>query len=269
MNKRVGIIGYGAIGSAILGQWHNAELPHCMPVALLVRAGRKPMLPAGQEQLQVCTSLQEFLDLGLDIVLEAAGHAAVHAYGEAVLRSGADLFVISVGSLADEALHTQLLHAAQEGGSQLIIPVGAIAGLDGLAALKHAGLREVHYTSSKPPLAWQGTPAEAVCELSALTKPTPVFTGTAAEAARLFPRNANLAAAVAFAGLGLQRTRVTLIADPSLTENQACIEADAGTARMRVKVSGQSDPANPKTSLTAATSMLAALEKRTGVLTFS
>ena len=270
MKKRVGIIGCGAIGAAVIRQWPEADLAGCELAALLVRPERVSTVPAvPQASFTVHTDLEAFLSAGLDIVLEAAGHGAVIEYGERVLRSGAELVVISVGSLVDTALHECLVRAAKEGGGRLVVPVGAIAGLDGLAALRHAGLHTVHYYSSKPPKAWTGTPAESQFDLAALTERTVIFRGNAAEAARRYPRNANLAAAVAFAGLGLERTQVTLAADPALRGNEGRIEAEGEGSRMSLVVSGNSDPANPKTSETAAMSMLAALERRTGVLTFT
>ncbi|MEI2418460.1 aspartate dehydrogenase [Orrella sp. JC864] len=270
MNKRVGLIGCGAIGAAIIRQWPEAGLPDCELAAVLVRPERVltvPPLPGGS--FAVHTDIEAFLASGLDIVLEAAGHAAVAQYGERILGSGIEFCVISVGSLVDEALRARLLQAAEAGAGRLVVPVGAIAGLDGLAALRYAGLHSVHYLSSKPPMAWMGTPAESLFDLPALTERTVIFSGNAADAARLYPRNANLAAAVAFAGLGLERTQVTLAADPALRGNEGRIEAQAQGSRLSVVVSGNSDPANPKTSQTAAMSLLAALQRRTGVLTFT
>ena len=270
MKKRVGIIGCGAIGAAIIRQWADAGLDHCELAAVLVRPERVSTVPTVPgESFTVHTDIDAFMASGLDIVLEAAGHAAVFEYGEQVLRSGAEFVVISVGSLVDAGLHARLLEAAETSGGRLVVPVGAIAALDGLATLRYAGLHTVHYYSSKPPMAWMGTPAEANFDLPALKERTVIFSGNAADAARLYPRNANLAAAVAFAGLGLERTQVTLAADPALSGNEGRIEAEGEGSRLSLTVSGNSDPANPKTSQTAAMSMLAALQRRTGVLTFT
>jgi aspartate dehydrogenase len=209
--------------------------------------------------VQVTTDLAALLATAPDTVIEAAGHGAVVAHGAAVLRHGASLMVLSIGALADAGLHDSLRAAAHEGGSQLLLPVGAIAGLDGLLALRQAGLQRVRYTSTKPPRAWLGTPADGPFDLTGLTGPTVIFSGTARDAARLYPKNANLAAAVALAGLGFERTEVQLVADPAATGNTGQIDAEGATSRLQVVVSGAASAGNAKTSGIVAHSVLSAL----------
>jgi aspartate dehydrogenase len=172
--------------------------------------------------------------------------------------------LLSVGALAEAALQADLQSAAQAGSSRLLLPVGAIAGLDGLLALRQAGLQRVRYTSAKPPLAWRGTPAEAAFDLARLTAPTVIFEGTARDAARPYPKNANLAAAVALAGLGFEQTAVRLVADPAATGNTGQIDAEGATSRLQVTVAGAASAANAKTSGIVAHSVLSALANRAG-----
>ena len=137
----------------------------------------------------------------------------------------------------------------------MLLPAGAIAGLDGLGALRLGGLQSVRYTSTKPPNAWRGTPAEQTHDLSAFTEPTTIFAGSAAEAARLYPKNANLAATVALAGLGLEQTEVTLVADPGCSSNTGRIDASGMYGTLSVECRNQPAPGNPKTSANTGLSM--------------
>jgi hypothetical protein len=115
----------------------------------------------------------------------------------------------------------------------LLVPAGAIAGLDGPGALKLAGLNRVTHTSTEPPFAWRGTPAERILPLDALRKRTALFAGSAREAALNYPRKANFAATVALAGLGFDRTRVHLDPDPAAKGNTGMIEADVRSAPLQ------------------------------------
>ena len=128
------------------------------------------------------------------------------------MLAAADLMVISTGALADDAVRARLRAAADASGHRMLLPSGAIAGLDGLGALRIGGLTRVTYTSTKPPAAWRGTPAAEEHDLDNLQERRVIFSGAAADAARLYPKNANLAATVALAGLGLHQTQIKLVA---------------------------------------------------------
>jgi aspartate dehydrogenase len=130
-----------------------------------------------------------------------------------------------------------------------------MAGLDGLGALKRAGLTDVVYTSTKPPRAWLGTPAEEAVDLLSLTQAHVFFEGTAREAALAYPKNANIAATIALAGLGFDATRVRLVADPAAAGNSGQLDADSVVGRLQVRMGGAAS-ANPKTSASTAFSLL-------------
>jgi aspartate dehydrogenase len=202
----------------------------------------------------------ELLEDPPDAVAEAAGHEAVRRYGPPILDFGIDLFAVSSGALADDALCARLEAGALASGARLFVPAGAIAGIDGLCALRHAGLSEVLYVSTKPPSAWKDTPADGLFDLDALAEPTTIFRGTAREAARAFPKNANLAATVALAGIGFERTEVRLVADPSAHGNSGRIEARSAAGDLLVEMRGPAS-ANPKTSASTAYSLVRALER--------
>ncbi len=267
--RHFGIIGFGAIGQSIAQACVRTPVPGHQLKAVLVRpqqvATVQAALPAGVTAMSDTTAL---LALAPDLVVEAAGHAAVAQHAAAVLAAGTPLMLLSVGSLADAVLQAQLEAAAHASGARLLLPVGAIAGLDGLMALRQAGLHSVRYTSTKPPLAWLGTPAAQQFDLPGLQARTVVFEGTARDAARLYPKNANLAAAVALAGLGFERTAVQLVADPAASGNSGRIQAEGDGSRLDVTVAG-SPSANPKTSGIVAFSVLSALANSAAAIAFA
>ena len=199
----------------------------------------------------VRVTLEAFLNDAPEVVVECAGHAAVREYGAAVLESGRDLIIVSIGALADDTLRTRLEAAARASGARLILPAGAVGGVDALAAARLSGLDEVIYTGRKPPGAWRGTPAERLLDLDALTEPVTFYEGTAREAARDYPQNANVAATVALAGAGFDATRVRLVADPGVARNVHEISVRSACADFTVRLEGRASPGNPKTSLTA------------------
>jgi aspartate dehydrogenase len=201
-----------------------------------------------------------------DIIAEVAGQQAVAEHGPEVLRRGFDLLVISIGALAEPALLERLKAAARGGASRILLPAGAIGGIDAIAAMRVAGLNSVRYRSRKPPAAWRGSPAERVADLDKLTQRTVLYKGTAGEAALLYPQNANVAAAVALAGLGFDATEVELVADPEAPGNVHEIEAEGVAGRFAIQLQGKPSRTNPKTSALAALSVARALLNEKAVI---
>lgn len=257
-HPRLALIGCGAIGTEILQQFVEAGTVDRI-AAILVRPhhlARVRDLVAGG--VLVTDRLEAVLDVRPDIVVECAGHAAVASYGPAVLSRGIDLLIAATGSLADRRLATELADAAR-GGGRLLIPSGAVAGIDGLLAAR-AGLTSVTYQSSKPPVAWRGTPAEKTLDLAKVDRPTVFFEGTAREAALAYPQNANVGVTIALAGIGLERTRVKLVADPALGDPLGIIDADGALGRFRFEILAYAAPGNPKTSRLTAYSLMLAVD---------
>jgi aspartate dehydrogenase len=126
-------------------------------------------------------------------------------------------------------------------------------------------LDEVLLTTSKPPRALAGAPffERNPIDLAAIRERTVIFEGTAAEAVGQFPANINVAAAVSLAGIGPERTRVRVVADPALSQNVHEVEARGAFGEMRIRLANLPSPANPKSSLLAALSPLAMLRRLT------
>ena len=247
--KRMALIGYGAIGQEIIQEierlGESADL-----VAVLVRPDRD----AGTAP--VVHDLKGLLAAKPDIVLECAGHQSVRDYGAGVLAAGVDLLVSSVGVLADDVMVEMLTAAESAGGGRVLLPAGAIAGLDGLSAARLAGLNTVTYTSHKPPHAWRGTPAEQLIDLDHTEDEVIFFEGSAREAALAYPKNANVSVAVSLAGIGLDDTRVRLVSSRKVTDPLGVIEAEGAFGRFLFEIFGKASATNPKTSALTAYSLL-------------
>ncbi|WP_169053361.1 aspartate dehydrogenase [Falsirhodobacter xinxiangensis] len=252
---RLGMIGFGAIGQQIARQLST------VPVGAILSTPRaleqtRAVAPAGA---LVTADWDAFAAFAPTLVVECAGHAALRALGVRVLGLGADLVIASVGALADHETEADLRRAAERGG-RIVIPSGALGGLDVLGSARHAGLDKVRYESRKAPAAWLGTPAEDTLDLRAVTSPVVFFTGTAREAALAFPKNANVAATVALAGTGFDATEVALIADPEATGNRHVILASGAFGEIAISVNGRVLPDNPKSSVLAPSSLTRAIE---------
>lgn len=259
MTKRILLIGHGAIAAEVR---NYAERTGAYSLgAVLVRPER-----VGEVQIELgsCPVIGGLDQLSFKpaVAAECASHGAVAAYGPTLLRRGIDLIVASVGALADDALRHRLEEAAKEGGAQLILPAGAVPGIDALNAATVGGLKRVSYISRKPPSAWKGTPAEKTVQLDALTEPAVHYRGTARAAARDYPKNANVAATVALSSVGLDHTEVEMIADPGVSENIHEIIAVGAFGEMHLVIKGRPLPGNPKTSSLAAYSTIRAILNR-------
>ncbi len=254
---RIALIGYGAI-SQVLFDLFRAKKPAIDIVGVLVREGRaKATQKAVGRKVAVVETLKDLLKLKPDVVVEAASQQAVRDHGAGILKKGIDFMVIATGAYGDPKLYKSHIKAAEKSGARLRLPSGAIAGLDGLLAMRHDSLSKVKYISIKPPHAWSGTPAETDFDLPSIKEPTVIFRGTPADAGRLYPKNANLAVTVALCGLGLERTEIELVADPTLPPgtNASRLEAVGASGELSMYRLGRAMPDNPKTGVLTALTM--------------
>jgi aspartate dehydrogenase len=237
----------------------ETQFPETEIIGALARPGRGMAVRRNFPDIDIFEKLDDLLDQGLQVVAEVASQQAVAQYGEQILRHGTNFLVISVGALADAALFERLTAAAKAGRARMLLPAGAIGGLDAIAAMRLGGLHSARYRSRKPPAAWRGSPAEKLVDLEKLTKAAVLYSGTAREAALRYPQNANVAAAVALAGMGFEHTQVELIADPDAPGNLHEIEVEGAAGRFAISLQGKPSPTNPKTSALAALSVARAL----------
>lgn len=263
---RLGIIGDGAIGRYV--REHALERGHEIQALLLLAEeipGRAEALPGVR-----CVAAVADLPDDIDHMIDCAGHAALKAHGPGILQRGTDLTTVSLGALADDALYAEMQRAATAGSSRLHLVSGAIGALDCLRAARIGGLDSVTYVGRKPPRSWKGSPAETRLDLENLTVDAEThFDGSARNAATEYPKNANVAAAVALAGIGFDDTRVQLIADPQVSENIHEVHAAGAFGRFSFEIRGRSLPDNPRSSALAAMSVISALEQQSQRIQFS
>jgi aspartate dehydrogenase len=174
-----------------------------------------------------------------------------------------NVIVLSAGALVDDALCRAAQAAAKESGALLYVPSGGIGGLDALKTACLAGVDEVSIQVAKPPAAWKGIPyVEAgKVALDRLDAPLTLFEGPAREGVPHFPQNVNIAAVLSLAGIGWDRTRLKVVADPALTLNTHTIRVSGRSGRFTVVLENVPAPENPKTSWLACYSALAALRE--------
>ena len=254
---KVAVVGCGAIGSFLI-EGLQAE------PAIEVTAVFAVTVPLGAT-VPVARSIEELLATGPDIVVECAGHQALKETGEIVIRAGVDLLVASVEALADPILEESLRRAASTGG-RLMIPGGALGGVDALSTAREAGLESVEYTGRKAPAAWKGTAAEDLIDLASISSAATFLECDARTAALRFPQNANVVAAIALAGVGFEGTKVRLIVDPAASGNHHTFTACGAFGEISTSIRSITLPSNPKTSVLAPFSLLQTIKKRAGLI---
>ena len=254
---RIACIGWGAISRSA------AQLLEGTPVeivAVAVRSkGTRDDLPAGAT---IIMGPDELAGTDAALVVEAASHESVAQWGRPALAAGMDFIVSSVSAFADADLLEELRDLATRNDAQLEIHAGALGGVDALSAARLLGIDRVEHRIIKPPRSWCDTPAEELCDLGGLTEATAFFSGTASDAASEFPKNANVAMTTALAGIGPDKTRITLVADPDATTNRHEISASGAFGELAVTMSNKALEANPKTSAMTALNLVRAIQNR-------
>jgi len=263
--KAFTLVGFGAIGQAVLEGLRgrtDIRMSHVVVRAERVRDVQALINTLSTHPIEVCAQVPADATL----VLECAAHGALNEHILPALKRGQMCAILSIGALSELGLIEDLQEAASTGKTQLHLLSGAIGGIDALAAAKLAGLRLVRYTSRKPPLGWLGTLAEEQVPLKTLTSATVILQDTARQAASLYPKNANVAATISLAGLGLDHTQVCLIADPHVTQNIHEIYAEGDFGEMHITMKGKPLPNNPKTSALTVLSALRFLNNQVACL---
>jgi aspartate dehydrogenase len=200
-----------------------------------------------------------------DIIVECAPAALLRELAEPALAHGRQVMMLSCGALLD---NFDLVDLAHRHGGRILIPSGALLGLDAVVAAAEGEISKVHMVTRKPPLGLSGAPylEENAIDVAGLSEPKRVFAGTAREAARGFPANVNVAAALALAGIGPDRTTIEIWADPDVTRNIHRIEVEAEAARFSLQIENVPSAENPRTGRLTALSVIAALKKLTSPL---
>ena len=263
MLKRIGLLGCGAIGTqialAIDSGKISAELTHIYDFdkskseLLASRLGKKPVIVDNPHLLS---------SNNVELVVEAASQEAVKNHALSIIQNRKDLMIMSVGALLDESVFEVLFDACQEFKKKIYLPSGAIAGLDAIKSVRDE-LDVVMLTTTKNPKALAGAKFFETnkIDISNLNSPQVIFEGAAKEAVKLFPANINVAALLSLAGLGSQKTKVKIVADPTTDKNIHQIEAKGRFGKITISVENVPDPTNPKTSRLATLSAIECLRQ--------
>ena len=253
---RVAIAGLGAVGLEVARRLERG-IPGLALAAVSARDAEKarhnlPCIGVGVRLVGLAE-----LAADADVVLEGLPPAQFRAVAEPAINAGRVFVPLSVGQLLE---HWDLVEGAEQTGARIVVPTGALLGLDAVRAAAEGEIRSVTMRTRKPPGGLEGAPylLERGISLAGLAEPRKVFDGTAREGARGFPANVNVAAALSLAGIGPDRTRLEIWADPAVTRNMHSIEVEADTARFTMTIENVPSE-NPKTGRITALSAVAAL----------
>jgi aspartate dehydrogenase len=195
-----------------------------------------------------------------DIVIECAPSKLVRSIVAPFVKSGKTAVVLSAGALLE---NDDLIDLARQNGGQIVVPTGALIGLDAVTAAAEGKIKSVRMVTRKPVRGLAGAPyiVENKIDIEKITEPLRIFEGTAREAAKGFPANLNVAVALSLAGIGPDRTRLEIWADPALTRNMHRVEVESDSARFSMSIENIPSE-NPKTGLITALSVIAWLRKQ-------
>jgi len=253
---KVGLAGLGAVGLGVARRI-EAGIPGLILTAIAVRDTDKAKrnLPGAGDRIPVVPA--EALAQSCDLVVECLPPLLFRTVASSVIEAGRIFMPLSVGQLLE---NWDLVGRAKETGARILVPTGALLGLDAVRAAAEGTIRSVIMITRKPPDGLDGAPylVERGISLKGLKAPLKVFDGSAREGARGFPANVNVAAALSLAGIGPDKTRLEIWADPALTRNTHRIEVDADTARFSLAIEGIPSE-NPRTGRIVPLSVVAAL----------
>lgn len=248
----IGLIGAGAIANFLLTEINQKQMDDLQIKSVFVRDRKKYKSLELKYNARLFTDLEAFLASGVDTVVEAATIEAVHEHLPTVLKEK-DAVLISIGALADETFLQKVSDLVEIHKHSLYLPSGAIGGLDLLQNAHALGtVKEVSLTTRKP--------ADSLVD-SPINIEEIVFEGKATDAIKQFPKNINVSIILSLAGIGLDKTKVTIIADPKTDKNSHHIEVQGDFGTAALTVDNAPLPENPKTSYLAAMAVLGTLKR--------
>jgi len=261
--KKIALLGCGAIGSQIALAIDAGKIPAQLTQIYDQSKEAAEKLVSKLKNKPTIVENSHLLSSGpVDLVVEAASQQAVKDVALSVLQNRKDLMMMSVGALLDESVFEILSEACKEFSKNIYLPSGAIAGLDAIKSVKDE-LELVTLTTTKHPNSLKGAKFFETSDISLdkIDTQTIIFEGTASDAVKLFPANINVAALLSLVGLGSQKTKVKIIADPNTDKNTHQIEAIGKFGKMNYSIQNVPDTTNPKTSRLAILSSIETLRQ--------
>jgi len=255
---RVAIAGLGAIGRVLARKLADG-IPGLVLACAAARDRAKAQAWLDAERIACPLVEPEAFPAHADLAVECAPAAVLERICRPMLEAGKTVMVLSAGALLPRP---DLVELAKSHGGQIIVPTGALLGLDAVTAAAEGRIHSVRMVTRKPPGGLAGAPYLVANHISVegLNEPKRVFAGTARDGAAGFPANVNVAAALSLAGIGPDRTMMEIWADPTVERNCHSIEVESDSARLTLAIENVPSE-NPKTGRITALSVLAALRK--------
>ena len=260
---RVAVVGLGPIGRKVVEALDSGIAGMALVAVSVQNLDKHQAFLAGLATPPPVLPIAGLADIA-DIVIECAPSSLLPSIVAPFVTAGKTAIVLSAGGLLE---HDELIELARQHGGQIVVPTGALIGLDAMTAAAEGEIHSVRMVTRKPPIGLAGAPyiVENNIVIAGITEPLRVFEGSAREAAKGFPANINVAVALSLAGFGADRTRVEIWADPAMTRNVHRIEVDADSARFSMTIENIPSE-NPKTGRITAMSVIAYLRKQHAAL---
>ena len=258
---RITIVGCGTIGSKLAKA--ADDMDEVKRIYLVdIRKDVADRVAEGLKKAIVVDSLEDEL-YHCDLVIEASSQQAAREVAPRVVSRGVDMMIMSVGSLVDDDYREALFKKAKEHEAKIFIPTGALCGVDGLRSAAGDEILSVTLITTKGPKSLEGVQylLDKGIDVYAVKEKTVVFSGTAREAVKYFPKNINVAATVALLGIGFDRTQVKIVLDPEATSNSHELQIEGNFGKSVAHTFNVPSPDNPKTSYLAVLSAIAALKR--------
>ena len=265
MQVKLGIAGLGAIGMAVARAVDAGRVPGIGLVAVSARDRAKAQrTTAGFKSVPPIVGLAELAEAA-DVVVECLPTSQFAAVAGPAVERGHIFMPLSVGALID---HMDLVERARATGARIVVPTGALLGLDAVRAAAEGRIASVKIVTRKPPMGLAGAPllVERGIDLEGLKEPLKIFEGSAREAIAGFPANVNVAVALSLAGIGPDATRAEIWADPEVTRNTHTIVVRSDSSDLTMTIENIPSEENPRTGKITALSVLAALRRLTAPL---
>ena len=271
MKKNISIIGCGAIGSELALSVDRMMIENVTISSLLdIKHENAEILKSklSNNNPVIFNDFSEYIKSDnfkdVDIVVEAASQNALTSYLNSIISLKKDALVMSVGAFANPEFFSQIIKNVEKNDTNLYLPSGAIAGIDAIKSVR-SSISYVTITTTKNPNSLKDSPffKKTNITIDSIKKRTLIFEGSAIEAVQNFPANVNVAALLGLAGIGIEKTKVNVIADPSLRINKHEIKVIGKFGELIVRVKNVPSPTNPKTSYLAILSVIESLRSIT------
>jgi aspartate dehydrogenase len=270
LDIKVAIIGCGAIGGEIARSIDSEKIPNCKLSILFDVDTQKIAYLYNELNTKPSSTFNDFNELVLskdyqnvNLVIEAASIKAAQTYMTTILEQGKDIMIMSIGAFSDLAFYKTIIQLLADTDGHVFLPSGAIGGADILRSVKDY-IEDVTIVTTKSNKALKGAPYfyNKGIDIDTIKEKKVIFDGNAIDAIKEFPSNINISALVSLAGIGFENTRVKVVLDPKIINNQHEINVKWKFGSFQIKVDNMPSPDNPKTSYLA---ILSAIECLRGI----